>query len=99
MGDLKAIDRDPEYRLDANSKREEKIDRYKRCKELDQKIEYLFGKKKECFGDELSWGTGGAFDEEMERDLVLALLRRAVADAAGNIAMSLEELPLLEMMM
>eukprot|EP00929_Paragymnodinium_shiwhaense_P062268 TRINITY_DN31092_c0_g1_i1.p1 TRINITY_DN31092_c0_g1~~TRINITY_DN31092_c0_g1_i1.p1 ORF type:complete len:390 (-),score=128.87 TRINITY_DN31092_c0_g1_i1:144-1313(-) len=98
-GDLQAIDREPEARLDAATKREEKIDRYKRCKDLDEKIGYLFAKKKECFGDEFSWGTCGAFDEDMERDLVLALLRRAVASAADNLASAQQELPLLEMMM
>merc|ERR1711920_493999 len=44
-------------------------------------------------------GAGGSFDEDMERELVLALLSRAVATTAGNIDSAEQELPLLEMMM
>merc|ERR1712046_546477 len=67
--------------------------------ELDEKVAYLFSKKKEALGDELRWGTGGSFDEDMERDLVLALLGRAVASTAENIWSAQQELPMLEMMM
>merc|ERR1712176_1746419 len=81
------------------SKRDEKIARYKRSKELDGKVAYLFSKKREVFGDEFHWGAGGSFDEDMERELVLALLGRAVATAAENIDSAQQELPLLEMMM
>lgn len=97
--DLKAIDRDPEARLDPMTKRDEKIARYKRSKELDEKIEYLFSKKKESIGDELKWGSGGQFDEDMERDLILALIRRGVSGTVENITCALQELPMLEMMM
>eukprot|EP00927_Polykrikos_kofoidii_P050606 TRINITY_DN4449_c0_g1_i1.p1 TRINITY_DN4449_c0_g1~~TRINITY_DN4449_c0_g1_i1.p1 ORF type:complete len:414 (+),score=109.34 TRINITY_DN4449_c0_g1_i1:60-1244(+) len=97
--DARAIDRDPEARLDPASKREEKIARLKRCKELDEKTAYLFEKKKAAIGDEFQWGSGGAFDEEMERDLILALLRRAVATAADNIGSAQQEIPMLEIMM
>mmetsp|Transcript_122443 Transcript_122443/g.261258 ORF Transcript_122443/g.261258 Transcript_122443/m.261258 type:complete len:256 (-) Transcript_122443:112-879(-) len=97
--DLAAIDRSPEDRLDAASKRDEKIARHKRSKELDAKAAYLFGRKREVSGDEFHWGAGGAFDEDMERDLILALLGRAVARAAEDIASAEQELPLLEMMM
>lgn len=96
--DLKAIDRGPEEALDANSKREEKIARYKRSKELDEKVEYLFSKKREVLGDEFHWGAGGAFDEDMERELILTLLGRAVATVADNISLAEQEVPLLEMM-
>ncbi|CAE8638743.1 unnamed protein product, partial [Polarella glacialis] len=97
--DLRAIDRSPEDALDPASKREEKIDRYKRCKELDQKAAYLFSKKREVCGDEFHWGAGGSFDEDMERELVLALLGRAVASVPDQISSTEQELPLLEMMM
>lgn len=96
--DAKAIDRGPEEALDANSKRTEKIARYKRTKELDEKVAYLFKKKRQVLGDEFLWGHGGAFDEDSERELILALLSRAVSSAAEDIASAAEELPLLEMM-
>lgn len=97
--DLVAIERDPEARLDAATKRTEKIERHKRSKELDAKAAYLFEQKRKAVGDEYQWGAGGNFDEEMERDLVLALLGRAVAACAENISSAYQELPLLEMMM
>lgn len=97
--DLRSIDRSPEDALDPASKRSEKIERYKRSKELDSKVAYLFGKKREVLGDEFLWGAGGTFDEEMERELILALLSRAVGQAAENIAAAEQELPMLEMMM
>jgi immunoglobulin-binding protein 1 len=96
--DSKALDRNPEHALDPKSKRDEKIDRYKRTKELDEKVAYLFKKKREVLGDEFQWGFGSTFDEEMERDLILALLGRAVATAAEDVASAEQELPLLEMM-
>lgn len=96
--DLRAIDRSPEDPTDSATKREEKIARYKRSKELDSKAAFLFNKKKEVFGDEFQWGSGSAFDEDMERDLILALLGRAVATVADNIVSAEQELPLLEMM-
>lgn len=97
--DLRAVERDPEARLDAASLREEKIGRYRRGKELDQKVEYLFSKKKEALGDDLRWGHDGSFDEDMERELILALLGRAAASAVDNMLSALQELPMLEMMM
>lgn len=96
--DSQAIDRGPEDALDPAAKRDEKIARYRRSKELDEQVAYLFRKKREVLGDELQWGHGGAFDEEMERELTLALLSRAVAAAAEDIASAEQELPLLEMM-
>jgi len=96
--DMRAIDRNPEDALDAASKRDEKIARFKRSKELDEQVAYLFKKKREVFGDEFHWGHGGTFDEDMERDLILKLLGRAVASAAEEIASAEQELPLLEMM-
>jgi len=96
--DLRAIDRSPEEALDARSKRDEKIARYKRSKELDEKAAYLFAKKREVLGDEYLWGAGSSFDEDMERELILALLGRACAAAADSIASAEQELPLLEMM-
>eukprot|EP00913_Durusdinium_trenchii_P013321 g12503.t1 len=79
--DYAAVDREQEP-SDPASKREEKIARYKRCKELDQKVSYLFGQKREDLGDEYLWGAGSSFDEDMERELILMLLRRAVASDA-----------------
>lgn len=99
VDDLKAIDRNPEDKLDPQTKRDEKIARYKRSKELDEKAAYLFAKKLEVLGDEFHWGAGGSFDEDMERELVLSLLGRACAQAAENIASAEQELPLLEIMM
>lgn len=96
--DMRCIDRDGEESLDAMSKRDEKIARYKRSKELDEKCAYLFGKKREVLGDEFHWGHGSGFDEDMERELVLALLGRAVAQAAEDIGSAEQELPLLDMM-
>mmetsp|Transcript_118188 Transcript_118188/g.294845 ORF Transcript_118188/g.294845 Transcript_118188/m.294845 type:complete len:375 (+) Transcript_118188:55-1179(+) len=96
--DARAIDRNPEDALDPATKRDEKIARHKRAKELDEQVAYLFKKKREVFGDEFHWGHGGAFDEDMERDLILKLLGRAVASAAEEIASAEQELPLLEMM-
>ncbi|CAE7022228.1 unnamed protein product [Symbiodinium natans] len=83
---------------DASVRRDEKIARHKRCKELDEKVQYMFGKKRECFGDEHAWGTNSAFDEDMERDLIIMLLRRAVASVPDSISSAEQELPLLEMM-
>lgn len=96
--DVKAFNRSPEEALDPNSKRDEKIARYKRTKELDNKVAYLFGKKKEVLGDEYHWGSGGSFDEDMERDLIMALLGRACGSVADNVFSAEQELPLLEMM-
>lgn len=96
--DVKALSRGPEDALDPMSKRDEKIARYKRTKELDEKVAYLFGKKREVLGDEFHWGAGGSFDEDMERDLILSLLGRACASVADNIASAEQELPLLEIM-
>merc|ERR1719162_2008141 len=90
--------RGPDDRLDANTKRDEKIARYKRTKDLDEKVAYLFQKKREVLGDEFQWGHGSNFDEDMERDLILALLSRAVAKAAEDVDSAEQELPLLEMM-
>jgi len=95
--DYVAIDREQES-ADPATKREEKIARYKRCKELDEKVAYLFSKKREDLGDEYLWGAGSSFDEDMERDLILMLLRRAVASVPENITSAQQELPLLEMM-
>merc|ERR1712125_294307 len=77
--DVSALDRDPEARLDPATKRDEKIARFKRSKELDQKAEFLFSRKQACLGDRFRWGCDGDFDEDMERELVLSLLGRAVA--------------------
>lgn len=96
--DSRAFDRSPDDRLDSNTKRDEKIARYKRTKELDEKTAYLFKKKREVLGDEYQWGHGGNFDEDMERDLILALLSRAVATASEDVDSAEQELPLLEMM-
>lgn len=96
--DFRAIDRSPEDALDAATKRDEKIARYKRSKELDEQVAHLFKKKREVFGDEFHWGHGGTFDEDMERELTLALLGRAIASAAEDISSAEQELPLLEMM-
>lgn len=96
--DYVAIDREQEP-TDPASKREEKIARYKRCKELDEKVAYLFSKKREDLGDEYLWGAGSSFDEDMERDLILMLLRRAVASVPENVTSAQQEMPLLEMMM
>lgn len=96
--DLLEIDGDADAKLDAAAKRDGKIARYKRTKELDGKIAYLFGKKREVLGDEYHWGHGGGFDEDMERELILSLLGRAVASAAEGIASAQQELPLLEIM-
>ncbi|CAJ1432310.1 unnamed protein product, partial [Effrenium voratum] len=95
--DFAAMDREREP-SDAAAKREEKIARYKRCKELDEKVAYLFSKKREDLGDEYQWGAGSAFDEEMERELILMLLGRAVASVPDNILSAQQEMPLLEMM-
>ncbi|CAK9082839.1 Uncharacterized protein SCF082_LOCUS39348 [Durusdinium trenchii] len=95
--DYAAVDREQEP-SDPASKREEKIARYKRCKELDQKVSYLFGQKREDLGDEYLWGAGSSFDEDMERELILMLLRRAVASVPENVASAQQEMPLLEMM-
>jgi len=97
--DMRAIDRDAATALDPASKRDEKIDRHKRGKELDEKAAYLFSKKRQALGDEFHWGHGSSFDEDMERDLILALLQRAVASAAGDIDSAQQEMPLLEMML
>lgn len=97
--DLRAIDRSPEDALDPASKRTEKVERYRRSKELDTKVAYLFSRKREVLGDEYLWGAGGAFDEDMERELILALLSRAVGKAAEEIASTEQELPMLEMML
>eukprot|EP00930_Biecheleria_cincta_P062509 TRINITY_DN47983_c0_g1_i1.p1 TRINITY_DN47983_c0_g1~~TRINITY_DN47983_c0_g1_i1.p1 ORF type:complete len:389 (+),score=99.23 TRINITY_DN47983_c0_g1_i1:91-1167(+) len=96
--DVAAIDRGPGEALDVASKRDEKIARHKRCKELDNKVAFLFGKKREVLGDEYQWGAGSSFDEEMERDLILALLKRAVASVPDSISSAEQELPLLEIM-
>jgi len=97
--DLQAIGRDINAPLDPNTKRQEKIERYRRSKDLDQQVAYLFGKKREVVGDEFRWGSSGTFDEDMERDLVMALLGRASASSAENSASAAAELPMLEMMM
>mmetsp|Transcript_117734 Transcript_117734/g.327908 ORF Transcript_117734/g.327908 Transcript_117734/m.327908 type:complete len:366 (+) Transcript_117734:222-1319(+) len=97
--DLKAIGRSPEDALDPQTKRDEKVARYKRSKELDEKVAYLFAKKRQVLGDEFHWGAGGSFDEEMERELILSLLGRACAAVADNIGSAEQELPLLEMML
>jgi len=96
--DVKAFNRGPEDALDPMSKRDEKIARFKRTKELDEKVAYLFGKKRQVLGDEFQWGSGSSFDEDMERDLILSLLSRACASVADNISSAEQELPLLEMM-
>ncbi|CAE7645055.1 unnamed protein product [Symbiodinium pilosum] len=83
---------------DAAARRDQKIARHKRCQELDAKVNYLFAKKRECSGDEYFWGAGSAFDEEMERNLIMLLLRRAIASVPDNVASAEQELPLLEMM-
>jgi len=95
--DLKAIDR--EFALDPASKRDEKIARYKRSKELDEKVAFMFGKKREVLGDEYHWGAGASFDEYMERELILSLIARAVASIPDSIYSTEQELPLLEQMM
>mmetsp|Transcript_32758 Transcript_32758/g.76171 ORF Transcript_32758/g.76171 Transcript_32758/m.76171 type:complete len:352 (-) Transcript_32758:64-1119(-) len=96
--DVRAFDRKPDDTFDPQTKRDEKIARYKRSKELDEKVAYLFAKKRQVLGDEFQWGAGSSFDEDMERDLVLSLLRRACAAVAESIASAEQELPLLEMM-
>mmetsp|Transcript_5342 Transcript_5342/g.15862 ORF Transcript_5342/g.15862 Transcript_5342/m.15862 type:complete len:377 (-) Transcript_5342:103-1233(-) len=96
--DIRSIDRNPEDALDAASKRDEKIARYKRSKEVDEKVAHLFAKKRAVLGDEFHWGHGSGFDEDMERELILALLGRAVAQAAEDIGSAEQELPLLDLM-
>mmetsp|Transcript_6318 Transcript_6318/g.14826 ORF Transcript_6318/g.14826 Transcript_6318/m.14826 type:complete len:356 (-) Transcript_6318:90-1157(-) len=83
---------------DAATRRDEKIARHKRCKEIDAKVAYLFQKKQECLGDEYFWGTGSAFDEDMERSLITMLLSKALASVPDSISSAEQELPLLEMM-
>jgi len=98
--DLKAIDRSPEEtaHLDGAARRDEKLDRYRRSKDLDTKVAHLFALKREHLGDEFLWGAGGNFDEDDERALIMGLLGRAVATAVDGIASAQQELPLLEMM-
>lgn len=57
--DVSALDRDPDARLDPATKRDEKIARFKRSKELDQKAEFLFGRKQTSLGDRFRWGYDG----------------------------------------
>lgn len=96
--DLQALGRAPDERLEANKKRDEKIARYKRTKELDQKAAWLFKKKRIAAGDEFCWGHA-AFDEDLERDLILALIGKAASETADHVASTEAELPMLEMMM
>lgn len=96
--DVRSIDRNPEEALDPMSKRTEKIERYKRAKELDEQVAYLFAKRREASGDPFRWGASGDFDEELERELVMKLLKRAVARTADDISSAQAELPMLEMM-
>mmetsp|Transcript_43694 Transcript_43694/g.103135 ORF Transcript_43694/g.103135 Transcript_43694/m.103135 type:complete len:360 (-) Transcript_43694:147-1226(-) len=96
--DVKALNRDPQDKPTQAQKREEKIARYKRCKELDEQVSRLFERKKELKGDEWSWGASGGFDEESERDLIIALLKRSVSRCVEQIALTQEELPMLEIM-
>jgi hypothetical protein len=96
--DLKALCRPPDEQLNPNAKRDEKIERYKRSKELDQKARWLFKKRKMVAGDEYSWGHS-AFDEDLERDLLMALLGRGLAMTVDQVGSAESELPMLEMMM
>jgi hypothetical protein len=96
--DIKALGRLPSEQPNANVKRDEKIARYKRSKELDQKAAWLFKKRKMAAGDQYSWAHT-AFDEDLERDLILALLGRGVAVTVDQVASAEAELPMLEMMM
>mmetsp|Transcript_28015 Transcript_28015/g.64660 ORF Transcript_28015/g.64660 Transcript_28015/m.64660 type:complete len:357 (+) Transcript_28015:67-1137(+) len=96
--DVKALNRSPDEKPNATQKRDEKIARYKRSKELDAQVARLFDRKRELVGDEWAWGTSGGFDEESERELILSLLQRAVSRCVENIAFAEEELPMLEIM-
>jgi len=92
--DMRALSLGSEDRVDANTRREEKIARYRRSKELDKKVAWLFKKR----GDEFRWGTAG-FDEDLERDLILALLSRAAGATVEGLLSAEAEIPMLEMMM
>lgn len=95
--DLSALERDIEDRpLDAHTRRDQKIARYKRAKSLDTMTAALFDRKKKTVGDEFSWGNG--VDEETERDLILALLKRAAGEAVESLDSIRQEMPMLEMM-
>merc|ERR1719482_1161604 len=59
---------------------------------------WLFKKRRMAAGDEYSWGHS-AFDEDLERDLIMALLGRAVAATVEQVGSAEAELPLLEIMM
>jgi hypothetical protein len=96
--DLRALGRAPDERLSPENKRAEKIERYKRSKELDQKVNYLFAKRRQYTGDRFAWSSPD-FDEDLERDLILGLISRSVAATADAVATAYEEMPMLEMMM
>lgn len=96
--DMRALSLTSEDRVDANTRREEKIARYRRSKELDKKVAWLFKKRREACGDEFRWGTAG-FDEDLERDLILALLSRAAGATVEGLLSAEAEIPMLEMMM
>jgi immunoglobulin-binding protein 1 len=97
--DLAALARCDEESLPQAKKREEKIARFRRSKEFDDKCAYYFAKKKRDVGDEFQWGSyGGTFDEEMERELILSLLRSSVIKSLENLGSAQRELPMLEML-
>eukprot|EP00400_MALV-I_sp_L67-5_P000676 gene676-413_t len=87
-------------KLNGSELREVKIARYKESKELDAKVSILFARKMESDDEEfnLQWGSGGSLDEEDVRDLVVALLKRAVLTVLDESKFMIEEIPLLEMM-
>lgn len=96
--DMRSLSLTSENHTDQMTRRDEKIARYKRSKELDKKVAWLFKKRREACGDEFRWGTVG-FDEDLERDLILALLSRAAGDTVEGLNSAEVEIPMLEMMM
>mmetsp|Transcript_11760 Transcript_11760/g.28526 ORF Transcript_11760/g.28526 Transcript_11760/m.28526 type:complete len:374 (-) Transcript_11760:247-1368(-) len=84
-----------------------KISRFKRDKELEEKVEYFFGKVAKMKGnksrdeqqvrEEEAWGNGSGIDEELVRECILNLLRKGVLSCIEEIQASKRELPMLEM--
>jgi len=94
---LDDVDTSEEAEKDQGKKRDIKIARHKELKKLTEKVNYLFSRKKDLCGDEYNWGKAGALDEEAERDLMLALIRRTAITILNNVPLAEEEIPLLEM--
>lgn len=96
--DVKTLEREETQSLTAAENRDEKIARYRRSKELNEKVEWFFRRKKRATGDAFKWGCSSEFDESMERDLILALLSQAVSSTANNVPLAKYELKMLEEM-